>query len=133
VKTGSITNIAFQNLKERLGTAYPDSQPMRILSSIWNGDNWATSNGWVKLNWTCAPFVANYEKFSVDACVAWNGDGEHCMAAENQWWEETQYHSLASSDVDRLNWVKENYVVYNYCTDQSRNPTPPAECELNVL
>ena len=122
----------FKNNKQRLGMAYPDSQPMRIFTSIWNGENWATNNGWVKLNWTHAPFIATYEKFNVDACVAWNNDGESCIAAENNWWEETEYETLDNSEEDRLKWVSENFIIYNYCTDQSRNPKQPAECELNV-
>ena len=45
----------FKNNKQTLGTDYPNSQPVGIFSTIWNGENWATNDGWVKLNWTHAP------------------------------------------------------------------------------
>lgn len=124
----------FKNNKQALGMDYPDSQPVGIYSTIWNGEDWATNDGWVKLNWTHAPFVATYEKFNVDACLVSNGNSAPCIARQNNnWWEQLAYQTLGEDDVNRLNWVRKNYLVYNYCTDKGRNPTPPAECALNVL
>lgn len=120
----------FKNVK---GMAYPDSQPVGIYSTIWNGQNWATNNGWVKLNWSHAPFAVTYEKFHVDACLASNGVNRDCIAARNDWWEHVRYHRLGVWGARRLEWVKKNFLVYNYCTDTGRNPTPPAECAWNVL
>lgn len=123
----------FKNNKAALGQDYPDSQAVGIYSSIWNGENWATNDGWVKLNWTYAPFIVTYEKFNVDACLALQHSSDPCIAATNGWWEESEYETLNFKDVERLNWVKENYVVYNYCTDRGRNPIRPIECDINIL
>lgn len=125
----------FKNNKQSLGIDYPDSQPVGIYSTIWNGENWATNDGWVKLNWTHAPFVATYEKFNVDACLVVNGNTAPCIqtAQSNNWWEQSAHQTLGVHEVDQLNWIRKFYLVYNYCTDRGRNPTPPAECAVNVL
>lgn len=122
----------FKNNKD-IGIAYPDSQPVGIYSTIWNGENWATNDGWVKLNWTMAPFVATYESFSVDACQVQNGNTANCIAAVDNWWEQSAYQSLDTHQVHQLAWVKKNYLLYNYCTDKKRFPIEPPECSLNVL
>ncbi|WRX31731.1 Glycoside hydrolase family 16 - like 10 [Theobroma cacao] len=37
---------------------FPKSRAMRIHSSIWNADDWATRGGLVKTDWTKAPFTS---------------------------------------------------------------------------
>ncbi|KAJ7550977.1 hypothetical protein O6H91_07G127600 [Diphasiastrum complanatum] len=108
-----------------LGLAYPSSQAMRIYSSLWNGDSWATRGGLQKLNWTHAPFIATYEDFSVDACQ-WS-DGSVC-ATSNGWWNQLNFHALDSKSQSQLEWVQQNYMVYDYCTDTKRFSTTPPEC-----
>ena len=44
---------------ESVGVPYPKNQPMRIYSSLWNADDWATRGGLVKTDWTQAPFTAS--------------------------------------------------------------------------
>ncbi|KAJ7979482.1 Xyloglucan endotransglucosylase/hydrolase [Quillaja saponaria] len=40
----------YKNL-EGVGVPYPKSQPMRVYSSLWNADDWATRGGLVKTDW----------------------------------------------------------------------------------
>ncbi|KAI8017550.1 hypothetical protein LOK49_LG04G00297 [Camellia lanceoleosa] len=54
---------------ESVGVPYPKNQPMRIYSSLWNANDWATRGGPVKTDWTQAPFVASYQNFSADPCI----------------------------------------------------------------
>ncbi|GLT72227.1 hypothetical protein SLA2020_441820 [Shorea laevis] len=46
----------FKNL-ESIGVAFPNKQAMRIYSSIWNADDWATRGGLVKTDWSQAPLL----------------------------------------------------------------------------
>ncbi|KAF8086390.1 hypothetical protein N665_0627s0002 [Sinapis alba] len=53
----------FKN-NEAHGVAYPKNQPMKIYSSLWEADDWATQGGRVKTDWSNAPFSAYYKSFS---------------------------------------------------------------------
>ncbi|KAH9303092.1 hypothetical protein KI387_014675, partial [Taxus chinensis] len=64
------TPVTVFNNSESLGVAYPKNQAMRIYSSLWNADNWATRGGAVKIDWSNAPFVASYQNFSAQARTA---------------------------------------------------------------
>ena len=58
----------FKNM-ESVGTLFPKNQPMRMYSSLWNADDWATRGGLVKTDWSKAPFTASYRGFNQEACV----------------------------------------------------------------
>ncbi|KAL6331996.1 hypothetical protein AAG906_020350 [Vitis piasezkii] len=118
----------FKNLESR-GVAYPKNQPMRIYSSLWNADDWATRGGLVKTDWSQAPFTASYRNFNANACV-WSSGSSSCSknsssSTSNAW----LYQELDSSSQEKLKWVQKNYMIYNYCTDTKRFPQGlPPEC-----
>ncbi|GMH03616.1 hypothetical protein Nepgr_005455 [Nepenthes gracilis] len=116
----------FMNL-ESIGVPFPNKQAMRIYSSIWNADDWATRGGRVKTDWTKAPFTASFRSFNANACI-WSAGKSSCAASPSQtkaWLTQT----LDSSSRYKLRWVQKKYMVYNYCTDVSRFPQgPPLEC-----
>ncbi|KAJ7296683.1 hypothetical protein O6H91_Y107400 [Diphasiastrum complanatum] len=118
----------FKN-NEAQGLAYPSSQAMRIYSTLWNGDSWATRGGAVKLNWTHAPFIATYQDFSVDACQ-WSDSGSSACATSNSWWNQVNFQTLDSKSQSQLKWVQQKYMVYDYCTDTERFSAAPTECTL---
>ncbi|MCO5581213.1 hypothetical protein L7F22_035091 [Adiantum nelumboides] len=91
------------------GVPYPNKQPMKVFSSLWNGDQWATQGGRIKIDWTNAPFVASYRNFGVTS--------NNMLTA-----------SASSLDTAKLAWVKKNYMVYDYCTDRARYASAPTEC-----
>ncbi|KAL1548883.1 putative xyloglucan endotransglucosylase/hydrolase protein 23 [Salvia divinorum] len=98
----------FKNL-ERKGVPFPKQQPMRLYSSIWNADEWATRGGRVKTDWSQAPFTAEYRGYN----------------AEAEWRSEM----LDQYDEDKLRWVQDNYMIYDYCSDGNRFPQGlPQEC-----
>ncbi|XP_074569919.1 putative xyloglucan endotransglucosylase/hydrolase protein 23 [Curcuma longa] len=124
----------FRNLESR-GIAFPKSQPMRIYSSLWNADEWATRGGLVKTDWSKAPFTASYRGFKADACAvagASGGGASACasMAANNRssgWWNQ----EVDSTAQARMRWVQKNYMIYNYCSDLKRFPQGlPPECSI---
>lgn len=96
------------------GVPYPERQAMGLFSSIWNGDSWATQGGLVKINWSHAPFVAAYRNFQTDQRVASSVEG------------------LTPAQKNKLDWVKRNYMIYDYCSDKQRYPVSPPECYHNI-
>ena len=114
---------------ESVGVSYPKNQPMRIYSSLWNADDWATRGGLVKTDWTQAPFTASYRNFNAEACV-WSSGSSSCGSASNgaSWLSE----ELDSTRQDSLKRVQQNYMIYNYCTDSKRFPQGfPPECSMS--
>ncbi|KAF6159511.1 hypothetical protein GIB67_032282 [Kingdonia uniflora] len=122
--------------KEHKGVAYPKDQPMGVYSSIWNADDWATQGGRVKTNWAHAPFVASYKGFEIDGCdcpvtttavenaVKCSSTGER-----KYWWDEPMMSELSLHQSHQLMWVRANHMIYDYCTDVSRFPVFPVECD----
>ncbi|KAB1204222.1 putative xyloglucan endotransglucosylase/hydrolase protein 23 [Morella rubra] len=122
----------FKNL-ESIGIPFPTYQPMKIYSSLWNADNWATRGGLVKTNWAEAPFTASYKNFDdSNACVSYWGTSTSCNSgstqsnpSNNDWYWQT----LDDGEQGQMEWVQENYMIYNYCKDEKRFPQGyPAEC-----
>ncbi|XP_015875174.3 xyloglucan endotransglucosylase protein 7 [Ziziphus jujuba] len=133
----SVDGVAIREFKnlESIGIPFPKNQPMRIYSSLWNADDWATMGGRVKTDWTQAPFIASYKNFTANACV-WSSGTSQCGSNNspssssgsdnnNEWlWEELDY-----ANAGRMKWVQETFMIYNYCTDYKRFPQGfPPEC-----
>ncbi|KAL7134398.1 hypothetical protein ABFS83_11G024200 [Erythranthe nasuta] len=120
---------------ESVGVPYPKSQPMRIYSSLWNADDWATRGGLIKTDWAQAPFTASYRNFEAVACVWSPFDGFSTCNSKSSpnsidaWLNE----ELDSTNQERLKWVQHHYMIYNYCTDAKRFPLGfPPECGVNT-
>lgn len=115
------------NNEESIGVGFPKKQPMKLYSSLWNADQWATKGGLVKTDWSKAPFTAYYKSFNANACV-WSRGGSLCANSKttpNAW----QTPGLDANSRRRLRWVQRYYMIYNYCTDYKRFPlSRPREC-----
>lgn len=117
----------FKNL-ESIGVPFPKNQAMRIYSSLWNADEWATQGGRLKTDWSRAPFVASYRNFNADACILSGAGKTLCSPNVNAWlWKK-----LDLVRQSQIKWVQKKYMVYNYCTDYKRFPQGvPKECKYN--
>ncbi|XP_020091231.1 xyloglucan endotransglucosylase/hydrolase protein 24-like [Ananas comosus] len=115
----------FKN-NERIGVPFPNSQMMKVYSSLWDGEDWATRGGLVKTDWSQAPFTAAFRGLSTDGCTSGIAA---CSKANNPYmWQQ----DLDSANQQKLKWVQKNYMVYNYCTDVKRFPQGlPPECSAN--
>ncbi|KAM0942830.1 putative xyloglucan:xyloglucosyl transferase [Dioscorea sansibarensis] len=112
----------FKN-EEARGVPFPNNQPMRMYSSLWDAEDWATRGGLVKTDWSKAPFVATYQNFNADACPL--GSTTTCSSLSKGWYKQ----ELDSDAQKKLQWVQKNYMIYNYCTDYKRFPQGlPPEC-----
>ncbi|XP_050249339.1 xyloglucan endotransglucosylase protein 1-like [Quercus robur] len=119
----------FNNL-ESIGIPFPKSQPMRIYSSLWNADDWATRGGLVKTDWTKAPFTASYRNFKANACV-WSSESS-CVSLSTNSLQTSEWKNRApnAAERNRIRWVQQKYMIYNYCNDFKRFPQGlPAECK----
>lgn len=122
----------FKNTESN-GVPYPKDQPMRIYSSLWNADNWATRGGLLKTDWSKAPFRAFYRNFNGNVCV-WSAGSSSCSGKSTQasnhdasW----QTQGLDATGRKKLRWVQKNHMVYNYCTDVKRfSEGVPVGCTL---
>ncbi|XVF65370.1 hypothetical protein PTKIN_Ptkin09bG0243000 [Pterospermum kingtungense] len=127
-----VDNIPIRVFKnaESIGVPFPKSQPMRIYSSLWNADDWATRGGLVKTDWTKAPFTAYYRNFNAKACT-WSGGASSCASSASSTsggaWEANELDAPARR---RMRWVQKYFMIYNYCTDLKRFPQGfPPECK----
>lgn len=123
----------FKNHQSR-GVSFPTNQPMRLYSSLWEADDWATRGGLIKTDWTKAPFTAYYRNFNANACI-WSSGSSSCSsngpAAASDGQSSWYTHELDSLSYRRLRWVQRKYMIYNYCTDAKRFPKgSPLECRL---
>ncbi|KAL2652429.1 hypothetical protein R1flu_020557 [Riccia fluitans] len=126
----------YKNIESVLPNSYPSHQAMGIAHSIFDGSSWATRGGAVPCNWEYAPFLLTFKDFAYDGCTVNSNDITPCTSASNyqsNWWESAQYQSLSSAQVSQLQQVHQEYQIYDYCTDQTRYPTPPAECSYNAI
>ncbi|XP_054821977.1 probable xyloglucan endotransglucosylase/hydrolase protein 23 [Prosopis cineraria] len=120
----------FKN-SESIGVPFPKNQPMRIYSSLWNADDWATRGGLVKTDWSQAPFTASYRNFKADACV-WSSGKSSCPSTSSATSSSWLSQELDTTSQERLRWVQKNYMIYNYCTDVKRFPQGlPPECKAS--
>ncbi|MBA0635936.1 hypothetical protein Godav_025615 [Gossypium davidsonii] len=126
-----VDNIPIRVFKnaESIGVPFPKSQPMRIYSSLWNADDWATRGGLVKTDWAKAPFTAYYRNFNANACV-WSGTSSSCAKTNSVSAGAWETNGLDAPGRRRLRWVQKYFMIYNYCTDLKRFPQGvPPECK----
>ncbi|CAM0902937.1 unnamed protein product [Alopecurus aequalis] len=102
----------FRNHTEE-GVAYPSTQQMRLHGSMWDAD-WATQGGAVHVNWTVAPFVAQYRNF-VATALSPGGYGQEMDGRGRQ----------------EMKRKRDQYMIYNYCEDKNRFPTAPPQCSMS--
>ncbi|XP_060171554.1 probable xyloglucan endotransglucosylase/hydrolase protein 25 [Lycium barbarum] len=109
----------FKNMEDR-GVAFPKSQPMKLYSSLWNADEWATRGGLIKTDWAQAPFIASYRNFNANICnTTPNNSSCKFLGVAN----------LDPVSEEKLKRVQQKYMIYNYCTDAKRFPQGfPPEC-----
>lgn len=117
----------FKNAKD-LGVRFPFNQPMKLYSSLWNADDWATRGGLEKTNWANAPFIASYKGFHIDGCQA-SVEAKYCATQGRMWWDQNEFRDLDADQWRRLKWVRLKWTIYNYCTDRTRFPVMPVECK----
>ncbi|RZC90514.1 hypothetical protein C5167_029646 [Papaver somniferum] len=120
----------FRNYESQ-GVPYPNKQGMRVYTSLWNADDWATRGGRDKADWSHAPFTAHYRRFRARACK-WNGPVSinQCASPKN-WYTSPVYNKLSNAKKGQMDWYRNKSMIYAYCKDTKRfNGVMPKECSL---
>lgn len=118
--------IRVYNNHQVLGIPFPNNQPMRVYCSLWNADDWATQGGRVKTDWTNAPFTVSYRNPNLSGKIT-SGSGSVIESSEVETWQNRE---LDSKDRNRIRWVQQKHMIYNYCNDVTRFPNGiSAECK----
>ncbi|XP_059067880.1 probable xyloglucan endotransglucosylase/hydrolase [Cryptomeria japonica] len=105
---------------EGAGVPYPNEKPMRMFSILYNGDQWATQGGRVKIDFSHAPFVASFSNLTLEGCVwnmeDFNGSLALCTSTTqgNHWWDGPEFSSLNYAQQGHLKWVRDNYLLCDY-------------------
>lgn len=123
----------FKNIQASTGLPYPNQQAMGMYGSVWDGSTWATQGGRVKINWNDAPFIATYRDWTLDGCLVSGSSTVQTCQSSSYATPGANYQTVNQSTAYSLNWVKNNWVHYNYCDDRARYPTKPVECNYNIM
>ncbi|XP_010023598.2 xyloglucan endotransglucosylase/hydrolase 2 [Eucalyptus grandis] len=128
-----VDNIPIRVFKngESIGVPFPKNQPMKIYSSLWNADDWATRGGLIKTDWSKSPFTAYYRKFQATACT-WSTGSSSCEIGRPASYSGSTWkiNELDAYGRRRLRWVQKYFMIYDYCADGKRFPQGiPAECK----
>lgn len=120
---------------EDIGVSFPKNQPMKIYSSLWNADDWATQGGLVKTDWSKAPFTAYYRNFNIDSTTPRAARADASAVTTMSTNGKTTLGAWRTHDLDawgrrRLRWVQKYFMIYNYCADLKRfSQGFPLECK----
>ncbi|CAN6456587.1 unnamed protein product [Victoria cruziana] len=121
---------------ENAGVPYPNKQGMRMYTTLWNGEDWATQGGKVKVDWNAAPFVARFSRFSPKACK-WQGPSSisDCSSpGPRNWWTSPSLQRLGYAQLGQLRWVRQNFMIYDYCRNPKRfHGDLPPECHRSRI
>lgn len=108
---------------------------MGIHGSLWNADDWATQGGKVKTKWSLAPFEVTFQAFEIDGCELGPDEASDpvvkCGKARQFWWDKPVVKEVNKERKKKLEWIKNNYLVYDYCQDTARFSQMPQECMLH--
>ncbi|OMO71932.1 Glycoside hydrolase, family 16 [Corchorus olitorius] len=126
----------FKNLESK-GNLFPKNQPMRLHSSLWNGEDWATRGGLVKTDWTQAPFTVTYKDFHADACI-WSNGISSCNSKRptdsdsDRHQRRFLFQELNEDSRSLMYKYQKDYMIYDYCHDFRKYVgVPPPECPNN--
>ncbi|CAN1318402.1 Xyloglucan endotransglucosylase/hydrolase protein 2 [Linum perenne] len=123
-----VDSVPIRVLKNVNGNGYPTFRAMKVVASLWNGEDWATDGGKTKIDWNYSPFRAYFRGFDINGCPASEGSDIGFCSSTNYWWNEERYWSLDRNQQNSYKNARRKYMTYDYCSDHGRFPTPPSEC-----
>jgi len=110
----------FQKLKS-VESQYP-SKPMSIYATLWDASDWATDGGKYKANYSYEPFLSTYTNLITSGCTP---DQRDC---KSDYLDQLVPSTLSKDQKEAIEFVRSNYMIYDYCQDVSRYPKGLPEC-----
>jgi beta-glucanase (GH16 family) len=132
-KIDSIPVRVYKNIENQVPLSFPNFRPMTVTTCIFDASQWATQGGAVKIDYSAAPFTVTYQNWDFsNACVA-QGDNVGTCADNysNNWWESAAMTDFNSDWQNQMDWVRQNFLQYEYCKDPVRYTPPPPECQTD--
>ncbi|XP_061339913.1 xyloglucan endotransglucosylase/hydrolase protein 31 [Gastrolobium bilobum] len=117
-----VDDVPVRRYPRKSDATYP-TRPMYVYGSIWDASSWATEDGKYKADYKYQPFIGRYRNFKLQGCTtespAW------CQPPSTS---SYSHGSLSPQQYGAMQWVQNNYLVYNYCRDPRRDHTVTPEC-----
>ena len=98
---------------------------MWVYGSIWDASSWATEDGKYKADYKYQPFIGRYNNFKLSGCTT---DGAASCRPLNSGPGGGGRGRMSQQQEKAMEWVQNNYLVYNYCHDPRRDHTLTPEC-----
>ncbi|CAI9118014.1 OLC1v1019513C1 [Oldenlandia corymbosa var. corymbosa] len=107
------------------GVKFPSQVGVRIEASIRNAS--LAGEG---VDWSKAPFTANYKDFTINACAYDDQDQQNCYSGDTSYfyWNAIPYWQLNASQQAQLANHRKYHLYFDYCTDSSK---AGPECNIN--
>lgn len=99
------------------------TREMYVYGSIWDASSWATEGGKYKADYNYQPFFGRYKNFKIQGCTT-----EASTSCQPPSPSPPGYGSLSPQQLSAMQWVQNNYLVYDYCHDPGRDHTLTPEC-----
>lgn len=117
-----VDDVPIRRYPRKSDATFP-TRPMWLYGSIWDASSWATENGKYKADYQYQPFVAKYTNFKLEGCTTSGHSSCHQPSVS-----PSRSHGLSQQQTTAMEWVQQNYLVYDYCRDPSRDHTQIPEC-----
>ncbi|KAI4322316.1 hypothetical protein L6164_022023 [Bauhinia variegata] len=117
-----VDDVPIRRYPRKSDATFP-TRPMYLYGSIWDASSWATEDGKYKADYTYQPFIGRYKNFKLQGCTA---DGPSSCQPPSV--SPSGSSSLSPQQNAAMQWVQNNYLVYNYCHDPSRDHNLTPEC-----
>ncbi|GAU43293.1 hypothetical protein TSUD_389920 [Trifolium subterraneum] len=69
-----------------------------------------------------------YRSFGINACQAQSTNIQPCNSSKYRWNRE-KFWELNPLQKQAYNNIRNNYLIYDYCTKESQNPKYQVECQ----
>ncbi|RYQ97945.1 hypothetical protein Ahy_B08g094019 isoform A [Arachis hypogaea] len=117
-----VDDVPIRNYPRKNDATFPE-RAMYVYGSIWDASSWATENGKYKADYKYQPFIGRYKDFKLQGCTTQSSSS--CQPPSPS---PPGYNSLSPQQYNAMQWVQNNYLVYDYCRDPNRDHTLTPEC-----